>query len=444
MEPIDFLTANLQDPQWLKSLHSKHPSDIAEQIRILPVTKIREILRQLPDELAAEIISSLPEDIAIQIFETMRVQRLSGIVGEMFTDDAADVIGQLSASRLKQIMDSLHPENADDIRSLLTYPEDSAGGIMQTEFVAMRESITITQATEELRTIEPEEHTQLFYIYVIDDSEHLRGVLRVRDLLFNPADTLLKDIMDPEVRCVHTLADQEEIAMLFQRYRFTSVPVVDEYQKLCGIITADDALEVIQEEATEDMQRMIGLSGEEMAETPWKESVSKRLPWLIVNLFTAFLAGYVISCFENTIAQVATLAVFLPIIAGQSGNSGTQTLTILVRSLALGEMPFSEQKKVFLKEVFVSLATGLSIGLLVGIVGWLWKDNLALGIIACLAMLLNTICAALAGVIIPLGLKTLKIDPALASAIMLTTVTDVVGFLIFLSLAQIGITYAYL
>ena len=220
-----------------------------------------------------------------------------------------------------------------------------------------------------------------------------------------------------------------------------ALPVVDDFQMLCGVVTSDDVLDVIEEEATEDMQRMIGLSGEETLETPWNISLRNRLPWLYVNLATAILAGWVVSLFESTIDKYAVLAVFLPIIASQGGNAGIQTLTITVRSMALGGIEGRKKTRILTKELFVALLTGLATGVAVGLIGWWWRGDLVLGVIACLALLLNVICAAGAGVLIPIGLKALKIDPALASSIMLTTVTDVFGFLMFLGLAGMGFHY---
>ena len=209
----------------------------------------------------------------------------------------------------------------------------------------------------------------------------------------------------------------------------------------CGVlVTSDDVMDVMEEEATEDMQRMIGLSGEERTGTPWKEAVRKRLPWLYVNLATAFLAGSVVALFEGTIAKYAILAVFLPIIAGQGGNAGTQVLTIVVRSLALGDVPDDGQRTILIKELLVGLLNGIAIGLVVGGIAWVWQQNIALGLVVFAAMLLNMVAAGLAGVVIPFGLKALHIDPALASAIMLTTVTDVVGFFLFLGFAAAALS----
>ncbi len=431
----------LDDPAWVAGLKTKHPRDIAEEIRDLPTIKIRRVLRLLPDADTSEVIVELPVDVQVSLFESMRVSRLSGIVEEMFSDDAADLLGQISVERLQEIMKHLPPAEARAISDLLKYEEDTAGGIMQTEVIAVPEELTIRETIKRLRSMEDSiSGNGMFYVYVTDENGRLRGVLRVRDLLFRQPDVLIRDIMIREVRAVSVHADQEEIARLFKHYGFGVVPVVDDFQRLRGVVTSDDVMHILEAEATEDMQRMVGLSGEERAGTPWKESVRNRLPWLYVNLATAFLAGAVVALFESTIAQYAVLAVFLPIIAGQGGNAGTQVLTIVVRSLALDDIPDKGQRALLLKELMVGIFNGLAIGVVVGVIAWFWKQDVALGLVVFAAMVLNMIAAGLAGVVIPFGLKSLRIDPALASAIMLTTVTDVVGFFLFLGFAALALS----
>jgi magnesium transporter len=420
---------------------SRHPRDIAEGIRDISVARIQEVLRALPKAKAAEVLSELPRDVQVRLFESIPITQLCEIVEEMFSDDAADVLGRIPAAKLREIMHGMSAPEAKQINDLLQYPEDTAGGIMQTEVIAVSEDLQIAEAIEMLRREEENLPNGIFYIYVVDAEYRLRGVLRVRDLLFSPPNRKIRDIMVPEVRSVSVHADQEEIAHLFRAYGFSAMPVVDDFQRLRGVVTADDVFDIVEEEATEDMQRMVGLSGEESAETPWMHSVRNRLPWLFFNLGTAFLAGWVVSLFESTIAKYAVLAVFLPIIAGQGGNAGTQTLTIMVRSIALGELPEKHHHAILVKEIIVGLLNGLAIGIIVGAVSWLWKNDFILGVITFAAMVLNMIAAGVAGVVIPLGLKALRIDPALASAIMLTTVTDVVGFFLFLGLAAVVLTY---
>jgi magnesium transporter len=413
--------------------------DLIERIDPYDMEAVRESLRLLNDEQAAEVIPMLPRLTQLRLFETLRPSRSSGILSEMLSNEAADVLGELSTQKLREIMGEMGKEDADAIQDLLRYPEDSAGGIMRKEFVTARDDMTVGQALEAVRIRREEESRSVFYIYVADADGKLKGILRIHDLIFRPPETKVADIMNPEVRVVSVHADPEHIAGLFQKYHYLAMPVVDDFGRLRGIVTSDDVIQVVQNEATEDIQRMAGLSGEERIDTPWPRVTRNRLTWLYINLMTAFFAAWVVSLFEETISQYAILAVFLPIVAGQGGNAGTQTLTIVVRSMALGEIRMDSQMRVLLKELFIGLMTGAATGLAVGLISWLWQGNAILGLIVCLAMMLNMLAAAAAGVVVPFALRALKIDPALASAIMVTTVTDVVGFFVFLGMATAAI-----
>lgn len=426
-------------PEFIERLRLLEPWDIAEYIRFYTEEDIRLILRELPDELTAEVITELPKEIQIWLFEQMRPQRLSGIIQEMFSDDAADLLGQISLERLQQIMAALEAEDAREIADLLRYPEDTAGGIMQAEYLSVDWDATLAEAREELRSDRDYDDDGIFYVYVTDDFGRLQGVISMRDLLFRRPELKVRDVMSPEVRCVSVYADQEEIASLFRKYHYVGVPVVDDFGRLRGLVTSDDVMEVVDAEATEDMHRMVGLTGEEMIDTPWATSLKHRLPWLFLNLGTAFLAAWVISLFERTLEEYAMLAIFLPIVAGQGGNAGTQTLTIVVRGIALGEVQDDDQRRILVKELMIGFFSGLATGAAVGLISFLWKGSVVLGVVIGLAMIFNMLAAAIAGVIVPLGLRAMKVDPALASAIMVTTVTDVVGFFVFLGFATSAI-----
>jgi magnesium transporter len=276
---------------------------------------------------------------------------------------------------------------------------------------------------------------------VTDEDKHLIGVISLRDLVFRQPHHVIGDIINREVRAVRVDADQEEIARQFEHYHFLGLPVVDDQGRLMGVVRASDALHVAQAEATEDMQLMVGLSGEERALTPWRKSILKRLPWLCVNLGTAFCAAAVVGFFESTIAQWTALAIFLPIVAGQGGNAGMQTLTVIIRDMALGEISTGDGRKALFKEMVLGAVNGLAIGLVVGCIGFLWQGDIRLGLVAGAAMLLNQLAAAMSGVLIPFGLKFFKVDPALASSIFVTTVTDVAGFFFFLGLATLAIRW---
>ncbi|MBT3480320.1 MAG: magnesium transporter [Opitutales bacterium] len=418
-----------------------HPSDIAAEIENLELDEIREVFRDLNDDKTADVIPELPQELQTELMENMRLERVTEIIPEMLSDEAADALGDVSPERLHDIMEKLPSEEYEEISDLMEYPEDSAGGIMQKEVHAIKDSLTLAEAREAIRKDEDQDQEDVssIYVYAIDDSQRLKGVLRLRDLLFRDLRLLVSKVMVTEVRSISVNADQEEIANLFQKYNYSSLPVVDDFGKLVGRVTSDDVLDVIQEEATEDMQRMVGISGDESVSTPWRRSVRNRLPWLCVNLCTGFGIAWVVSMFEPAIEQYAILAFFLPIVGLLGGNAGNQTLTIVVRSLALGEIDDDEWKPLLLKEVITSFTTGFAIGTLAGLASWLWIGMPILGLVVFLAMLLNMIAAALAGVLVPFGLRSLKIDPALASSIMVTTATDVIGFFIFLSLATLAI-----
>jgi magnesium transporter len=249
------------------------------------------------------------------------------------------------------------------------------------------------------------------------------------------------ELMNRDVKCVSVDDDQEKIAQLFEHYHYLALPVLEKDGRLVGIVSAKEVMGVLQHEATEDMQLMVGLSGEERAYTPWQISIRRRLPWLCVNLLTAFVAGAVVQIFEGTIARWTALAIFLPIVAGQGGNAGAQTLTVIVREMALGEMSIADGRKALMKEAILGILNGLAIGLLVGVAGYFWKGSAALGIVVGVAMLLNMVAAALSGVFVPYTLRAFKIDPALASSIFVTTVTDVAGFFFFLGLAALALKF---
>jgi magnesium transporter len=308
---------------------------------------------------------------------------------------------------------------------------------MNNRFIALRSGLTVSQAVQQLRDRRADATADITYLYVTNDQGKLLGVLPLRELVFRPADHPVDTLLQRDVKFLKVDDDKEKIAREFSQYHYLGLPVLDATGRLVGIVRASEALAIAQEEATEDMQLMVGLSGEEHTLTPWFTSVGRRLPWLYVNLLTAFLAGAVVALYENTIARWTALAVFLPIIAGQGGNAGMQTLTVIIRDLALGQISKGDGRKALLKESLVALVNGFAVALFVGLAAYLWKGDPALSFIAGIAMILNQLAAATSGVVIPLGLKLAKIDPALASSIFLTTVTDVAGFFFFLGLASL-------
>jgi magnesium transporter len=297
------------------------------------------------------------------------------------------------------------------------------------------ESITALQRSRDVEVV--------FYLYVIDARRHLVGVVSLRRLLLVAPDTPLKRIMTTELISVRADMDQEEVARQVASYNLLAIPVVDEENKLVGVITVDDIIDVIKDEATEDVYRLAGVAGDDRVFTKASESLRKRLPWLLVNLVTAFLAASVVALFTPTIGLLPILAVLMPVVAGMGGNAATQTLTVIVRGIALGELTWSNTRKALLKEAAVGLGNGLACGVIGGLVVIIFKGDPVLGLVLGLAMVVNMFIAATAGTLIPLSLRALKVDPALASSVFITTLTDMFGFFSFLGLATLFIKYLH-
>lgn len=423
-------------------LREMHPADAADALQRMPAEQAYARLLELPKSFTAQVLVEMDDEFSTEVLVHVPEQELSQFLRELPANHVADLVGQLEIDRRRQVLSRMPEEKASAVRGLLRYPEDTAGGIMSDRFIALRADRTVQQTQDTLRK-RPESHRQedVSYLYVTDELGRLLGVVSLRDLLFSRPDRLVEDIIKRDVVYVRVDDDQEEIARKFEHYHFLGLPVLDYNDRLVGIVRASDALHIAQAEATEDMQLMVGLSGEERSLTPWGKSVVKRLPWLYINLLTAFLAAAVVGFYEDTITQWTALAIFLPVVAGMGGNAGMQTLTVIIRDMALGEINPGDGRKALLKEVVVGLINGLAIGVVVGVAGWFWKGSYMLGILVGIAMILNLVAAALSGVLIPFGLKWMKIDPALASSIFVTTVTDVAGFFFFLGLASVALAW---
>jgi magnesium transporter len=429
-------------PVYLEEFLKLHAADLADRLQRLDTEEARALLRQLPAEKAAAALAEVEEERLPELLAAFDAGQLANVLQHIAPADAVDLLQQLSPATRRETLAKLSAEAADSVRALLRYPEDSAGGVMSNRFIALAEAMTVEQARELLRARAQEERAEdIAYLYVTDAQRRLVGIVSLRDLVFRRAERRMGDIMNRAVKFVRADADQEELARQFEHYHYLGLPVLDAEGRLVGVVKASDALEVASKEATEDMQLMVGLSGEERSLTPWQHSVKRRLPWLYINLATAFLAAFVVGLFEDTIAQWTALAIFLPIVAGQGGNAGMQTLTVIIRDLALGELAPGDGRRALVKEMILGLLNGLAIGIVVGLIGWWWKGSLTLGLVAGAAMLLNQLAAAASGVLIPLGLRAFRLDPALASSIFLTTVTDVAGFFFFLGLATAGLKW---
>jgi len=422
-------------------LKGLHPADIADRLQRLPVDEALAALRQLSKADAAAVLAELDEELRPRLIEGLSSPELAGIITQLDHHAAADVVAELPEERRPEVMAGLPTEEKARLDTLLIYPPDTAGGIMSDQFIRLRTDQTVDACLALLQGRADESEGGISYLYVTDTAGRLVGIVSMRDLVFRGRQRTIGDIMNREVKHLSVDDDQEKIAQLFEHYHYLALPVLDREGRLVGIVSARQVMGVMREEATEDMQLMVGLSGEERALTPWQKSIRGRLPWLCINLATAFLAAAVVGIFEGTIAKWTALAIFLPIVAGQGGNAGAQTLTVIIREMALGEMTVGDGRKALIKEVILGVLNGVAIGLLVGVIGWFWKGSIVLGVVVGVAMLLNMVAAALSGVLVPYTLKALRIDPALASSIMVTTVTDVAGFFFFLGLAALAMQW---
>jgi magnesium transporter len=321
----------------------------------------------------------------------------------------------------------------------LTHADETAGGQMTTDFVALHKEWTVQETLEYLRGKHPAAE-QAYYLYAVDDGHRLEGVVSLRQLVVAEPGDRIGSIMAPDVFRVHVNDDQEEVARQAQHYNLVALPVVDDSGVLAGVISIDDLMDVVEAEATEDMYRMAGLSEREsIYYQSIPRSTGLRLGWLLVNLVTAFAAAATVNAFEGTIERAAILAVFMPIIAGMGGNAGIQTITLVVRSIALGEVELRDVRHVLTRELVIGVTNGVAIGVLLGVLAFLWKDNVGLGVVAGTAMLLNMSTAVTVGVLVPVTLRAMRLDPALASGVFVTMFTDIMGFFFFLGLATLMI-----
>jgi magnesium transporter len=415
-------------------IESLQPADQADLVEELTDIDQITLLSQLSPADSADVLEEMEDEDAAALAERLPVADLAEILDEMEVDEAADVLGDLSAERVAEALREM--EEPYEVIPLLQYPDDTAGGLMTPAIVTLRRGWQAQEALEELRRVEPIADS-VYYLFVTDEKGILQGVVGLRDLVVAVPETTVEAIMDPHVISVPVTADQEICARTLSRYGFLALPVIDEAKRLVGVITADDLIEVAEDEATEDMYRMVGISGEEQADGPLRSSVLKRLPWLAVNMLTLFVAITVVDAFEPVIAGMVALATFLPLVSGEGGNAGSQTTTVIVRGMALGEIDERNGLRVLAKELAAAFINGALVGIGTGLAIYVWKGEWIIALAVMLAMVLNFLVAALAGVLVPLGLKLAKVDPALASAAFVTGVTDTLGFLFFLGIATL-------
>jgi len=435
-EQILDLLENNQLEKLKETINLLHPADTAQIINELPDEYQTLTFKLLNHEIASDVLPDLYDEVREEILENIQQNRLVKIIDEMETDEATDIISELEEDVSKRLLEKIDREDSEEIKQLLKYDEESAGGLMQTEIIAVHQDMERDEMIEYIRE-NYEEVENIHYIFVVDDDNRLIGVLEVTRLLLVKPQRQAKDIMDKEVISANVNLDQEQVAHIFRKYDIYILPVIDNEDHLLGRITVDDIIDVIDEEASEDAYKMVGLESEDRVFTSPLSSVKKRLPWLTLNLFTALLVSSVVGIFEQTIARLSFLAVLMPIVAGLGGNSGTQTLTVITRGIALGELTIHNTSKAIFKEISVGFLNGILIGSAAMLIAYLLKGNILLGVVLGVAMICNMFIAGLVGSLIPIVMKTLKIDPALASSVIITMLTDIGGFASFLGLATI-------
>lgn len=433
---LDDARALASSGEWSKLVAlvtSLHPADLAELVLLFGEEERVALLDKLPTDIVGQLFEYAEDDELRNLIRGVGVQDLPAVLEEVDDDVAADVIQQLQPAEQLETLAAL--DRGEEVAELMRYNDETAGGIMSRGFVALNEGINVQQAIDYFRVLRPPTD-RAYYLYVIDNERRLQGTVSVRDLLVSLPQTTLSEITQRDVHAVAVGTDQEEVARTLQKYNLMAVPVVDDDGRLEGVTTADDLMDVMREEATEDMFRMVGLDEEETGSTPVLQTIRLRLPWLVVNLATAFVSTIVLLVFQGTVEKAAILVAFVPAIANQAGVTGTQTATIAVRSLALREKRM-RLPRLLSREWAVGMVNGLVVGLMLAAVAFLVERNLTLSLILLAAMTGASGLAAPIGQVVPLVLRLFRADPALSSSIFVTMFTDGISYLMALALAAI-------
>ena len=441
-ERVDAVAAALEaaDEDRLRQLiEPLHDADVADLLQHLSADDRRRFVDTFRSEFHAEVLAELDERVREEVIEELGVVEAAQALTELETDDAVNVVAELGAEEQQQLLEALAPADRALIEVSLSYPEDSAGRLMRRELVAVPDYWSVGETIDYLRREAEDDASKLpddfTDIYVVDPGFRPVGAVALSRLLRARRPVPVTGIMEPEMKVLRTDTDQEDVAFLFRQRDLVSAPVVDDDGRLAGVITIDDVVDVIDEEHEDDMMRLGGVAGGDDLYSAFAETVRSRFSWLLLNLATAVLASLVIGLFEATIQQMVALAVLMPIVASMGGNAGTQTLTVAVRALATRELTPANAARVIGKEVMVGLANGVLFALAAGAIAWLWFGSTLIALVIGVAMIVNLVVAALAGAAIPLVLVRVGVDPAIASGVFVTTVTDVVGFFAFLGFA---------
>lgn len=420
----------------LENLLAKlHPADIASIYKNLSDLERDKIWNYIPDKgLIASAVMELEDNQIIEFFSDKPIKEIIPIIEEMESDDAAEIIRMLPDDTSNELLKLMGKDEMSEVETLLTYADDTAGAIMNTSFFALEENLTVKEATKLLHRAEDIE--MVFYLYVVDEDGILSGVISLRQLILNGPDKKLSEIMSREVIKVQTDVDQEDVAKLVERYDLLALPVVDEDLKLCGIITVDDVIDIIREEATEDIYRMAGTSDDELLFGHNSAKVAKvRLPWLLITFFGSLLSGIVVAYSQDSVKEFALLVPFMPVIMAMAGNVGSQSATILIRGVALGKINHADMVRVTFKEIRVGTIIGLTCGLLLSGVGYFMDGSIIMGLAVGVSMFCSLVMAAFIGAFVPATLIKMNFDPAVASSPLITMLNDILGLAVYFGTA---------
>ncbi len=437
VQELERLMESSERQQALELFADLHPVDQGEVLDGLPKEHSQSLLDELDANVVAEILEYLEPEESVEMIGDRTPADLAEVLDLTGPDVAVDLLRQMPEEKQNETLEAM--ADSAEVTELLQYQDDTAGGLMTPDYPVVNEKTTTPNALDQLRLL-GEDAEDINSVLVIDDDQRLVGSLSITRLALARSSVVVGDIMDRDINSVTAETDQEECAKVMQRYNLDLLPVLDSEGRLSGVIMDDDLVDVVVEEATEDMFRIASVGGERIA-GPLTNSLRSRLPWLYINLATAFLAAVMVSLFEATITRVVALAVFLPVVASQGGIGGTQTVTLVVRSMALGEVPRRLGLRLLARELALGLIHGVALGIVVGIVAYLWKGDVTLGLVLGLAMLGNMLVAGMFGAGVPLLLRQLRMDPAVSSAVFVTTFTDVIGFVLFLGLAAIFVEH---
>jgi len=436
VENIRYLLEVKDVPKLKNIIIDTHPADLADIIRDMDDHEQGEIFQYLEPEKASEVFLEFDDVTREQLLKEIDTSRLSEIVDEMDSDDATDLVATLPGHVAETVLSQIDTQDRVEVEQLLEHEEDTAGGKMALEFVAVYEDQTVDDAIQEIRH-KSQEVEQVYHVYAIDRGGRLVGIVPLKKLILSNPKKLIRDVMTTDVISVTVEKDQEHVANLVRKYDLVSVPVVDPDNKLVGCITIDDVVDVLQEEANEDIRRMAGISDEVLQETSSFRISKSRLPWLVIAFVGELVSAFIMSSFNASLKQIVTLTFFVPVIMAMGGNSGIQASTIVVRSIALDEGGASNRREMLFREIRVALLNGLIFGLLIFLIIYLWLNQVMFGFVVSFALMFVIINSVIVGSIVPVLLHKMKFDPAIATGPFITTSNDIFGLLIYFSLAAI-------